>query len=89
MGLAFGSRSEEVGICLLNMFSMRLEMVLAFVFGRIFGVVNLLYKWPSQNFTALPEIRMLSSPVIFRFVMTKFIGILILFEQLKIGSWSP
>jgi lipopolysaccharide export LptBFGC system permease protein LptF len=89
MGLAFGSRSEEAGIFLLNMFSMRLEMVLAFVFGKIFGVGSLLCKRLFRNSTVLPEIRMLLSPFIFRFVMTKFIGILILFEQLKAGSWSP
>jgi hypothetical protein len=89
MGLAFGSISVRAGIFFLNMLSMRLEMVLTSGFGKIFGVVSLLCKRFFRISIVLLKTKMLSSPLIFRFVMTKFIGVWILLEQLKIGSLSP
>ncbi len=89
MGLASGSISEGAGIFFLNMLGMRLEMVLTSGFGKIFGVVSLPCKRFSRISIVLLETKMLLSLLVFRFVMTKFIVIWILLEQLKIGSLSP
>ena len=59
MELASGSISEGAGIIFLNMLSLRLEMVRAFDFGKILGVVRLLCKRHFQNSIVLLEIRML------------------------------
>ena len=59
MGLASGSISKGAGIILLNMLSMRLEMVHASIFGKIFGVVSLLCKRFFRNCFVLLETKML------------------------------
>ena len=84
----YGNLSKRNEILLHHIFVLRWEMVLKCCFGKTIGMVGTLFKPNIQNYSALPEIRMLGLLIKWSVYTVRWFENLFLFNRHKIGNWS-